>query len=132
MSDALTPAELFIQEELQSFSTYLVQQAKQTLVRRRIRVNDELLNSLAAEAALDELRLSFAMGGRFTDMGAGRAYHKGTYTGNRKDVSLLKGRKAKKWYSRTAYGAVYGTLVNNLSNKYIAHIADGLKTEMKP
>jgi hypothetical protein len=132
MSGALTPEESFIQQELESFSSYLVKQARQTLVRRRIRVNDELLNSLAAEAAQGELHFIFAMGGRFTDMGAGRAYHKGQYTGNRKDVSLLKGRKAKKWYSRLAYGTVYGTLVNNLSNKYIAHIAGGLKSEIEP
>lgn len=122
----------FVREELDHFAQYLVQQARQVIIRRRIRVDDELLQSLAAEAANNELQFSFTMGGRFTDMGAGRAYHKGRYTGNRKDVSLLKGRKAKKWYSRLAYGTVYGTLVNNLSNKYIAHIAGGLKTEMEP
>lgn len=125
-----TELEDFVQEELKQFGQYLVQQARRTLMRRRIRVNDELLQSLATEAATNELRFIFARGGRFTDMGAGRAYHKGRYTGTVKDLRLLKGRKAKKWYSRLAYGAVYGTLVNNLSNKYISAAADAVRQQL--
>lgn len=129
---ATTPEQDFINQELASFATYLVDLVRKTLVRRRIRVNDELLQSLATKVAGDTLQFRFRMGGRFTDMGAGRYYHKGQYIGNRvKDLRLLKGRKAKKWYSRLAYGAVYGTLVNNLQNKYIAAAAEGVRNTLE-
>lgn len=127
MATPLTPAEDFIQSELQSFATFLVDRAKQQIIRRRLRVDDELLNSLATTTAKDGLNLIFKARGRFQDMGAGRYYHKGIYTGNRKDTSLLKGRKPRRWYSRTAYAAIYGTLINNLSNKYVALLVQGTR-----
>lgn len=127
----LDPKEEFLRQELEEFGAYLVRQARATLVRRRIRVDDELLNSVAAQVVGSELQLLFAAQGRFTDMGAGNAYHKGKYTGTRKDVNRLKGRKPAKWYSRLAYGAVYGTLANNISNKYVEEVANGLRSTMQ-
>lgn len=130
MSTLTTAMDAFVEEELKLFAEYLKRQARERIIRMRIRVDDALLNSLATQVAANELKLLFADQGRFRDMGAGRAYHKGKYTGNRKNVALLKGRKPKKWYSPMAYGAVYGTLVNNLSNKYVQTITDGLRSEI--
>lgn len=109
----------FVQEELEAFSTYFLEQAKARILRRHIQVDDVLLNSLATEVLDEEFRLKFVDHGRFHDMGAGRGYHKGKFMGAEERGLYLKGRKASKWYSRLAWGAVYGTLVNNLANKYI-------------
>ncbi len=129
----LTQADAFIEEELRSFAAYLVERAKVQIIRRRLRMDDELLNSLAATAAREGLNLVYKPRGRYQDMGAGRGYHKGRYVGKVKDTRLLKGRKPRKWYSPTVYGAVYGTLVNNLSNKYIQALATGMReTIAKP
>lgn len=118
----MTPDE-FIAAELADFAVYLAEQAKASLVNRNIRVNDELLKSLSVSAAENELKMMFADQGRMHDMGAGRGYSKGKFLGAEDRGSLLrprKGRKPSKWYSRLAWGATYGTLVNNLQNKYIA------------
>lgn len=119
--------EAFITAELEEFRTYLVQQAKAAIVRRDIKVDEDLLQSVSADVLTTELLLKFMDHGRMHDMGAGNAYRKGVYVGNRTRTHLLKGRKPSKWYSRLAYGSVYGTLVNNLSNKYIAAVPGELK-----
>lgn len=118
----MTPDE-FIDEELKAFAAYLAQQAKDRLVARRIRANDELLNAFATEVVQNEVRALFPDQGRFHDMGAGRGYTKGKYLGATDRGELMrprKGRKPSKWWSRLAWGATFGTLVNNLQNKYIA------------
>lgn len=118
--------EAFVAEELQEFSEYLLQQAGERLRRRNIVADRHLLQSLATQAAREQMSLSFASHGRFHDMGAGRGYRKGIYIGN--DTSRPHpGHKPSKWYSRLAWGAVYGTLVNNLANKYVAEVATDLK-----
>jgi len=114
----MTPEETFINEELESFQGYLTGLLKDRLTQRNINYSDELLNSISTEVATNELRLLFNDSGRMHDMGAGRGYHKGKFMGSEDRVRFLKGRKPSKWYSRPAYGATYGTLVENLSNKF--------------
>lgn len=114
----MTPEEVFIQEELADFSDYLQNLLRERLTQRNINASDELLNSVAVEVATNELRVVFSEHGRFHDMGAGRGYHKGKFMGAEDRARFLKGRKPSKWYSRPAYGATYGTLVENLSNKF--------------
>jgi hypothetical protein len=63
------------------------------------------------------------------DMGAGNGYRKGKFMGDEDRVAFLKGRKPSKWYSRLAWGSVYGTLVNNLANKYVAEVPGSLVKE---
>ncbi len=115
--------EQFITEELDSFAIYLAQQAKASLTNRGIRANDELLKSFATQVVGDEVQALFADQGRFHDMGAGRGYSKGKFLGAEDRGEMMrprKGRKPSKWWSRLAWGATFGTLVNNLQNKYIA------------
>lgn len=115
----MTAEERFIQEELAAFSKYLEDLLRDRLTVRNINYTDDLLNSVATEVAANELKLYFNDSGRFHDMGAGRGYSKGKFLGAEDRAALLKGRKPSKWYSRPAYGATYGTLVENLSNKFI-------------
>lgn len=119
----------FIQAEVVAFAAYLLEQARARIMRKNIKVDETLLNSLATQTAENELKLIFSDHGRFHDMGAGRGYHKGKYMGAEERGLFLKGRKPSKWYSRMAWGAVYGTLVNNLANKYIAEVPKGLVQE---
>lgn len=121
----------FVQEELAEFATYLVQQARAQLTRRRIKVDDVLLGSLAAQTAENELKLLFADHGRYHDMGAGRGYHKGKFMGSEERGMFMKGRKPSKWYSPMVWGAVYGTLVNNLAHKYVAQVPGLLAQEFR-
>lgn len=111
-----------MEEELAAFASYLYEQARSRLIRRRIKVDDSLLNSLAVTTAKNELEMWFQDHGRMHDMGAGNAYHKGKFVGVEQRGRILKGRKGSKWYGPLAWGSVYGTLVNNLANKYIAQV----------
>jgi len=119
MEDAM---DAFVAEELQAFAQYLLEQAKERLLRRNIVADRDLLNSLATQAAEKELRLWFADHGRMHDMGAGKGYEKGKFMGVEERGEILKGRTPSKWYSRMAWGSVYGTLVNNLANKYVQEV----------
>jgi|GEM_PF-3664246 hypothetical protein len=121
----------FVQAELKDFAAYLLAQAKQQLLRKRIKVDETLLQSLAVESAETELKLWFQDHGRMHDMGAGRGYHKGKFMGSAERAVFLKGRKPSKWYSRLAWGSVYGTLVNNLANKYVAEVPKALVEEFR-
>ena len=114
----MTEAE-FISEELESFAGYLEEQLKEKVSGRNITASETLLRSIATEAALNELKLYFAQHGRFHDMGAGRGYEKGKFLGVEERAATLKGRKPSKFYSRAVWGTVYGTLVNNLANKFV-------------
>ena len=122
MSDMDAAQKAFVQEELTDFAAYLIEQARSSLMRRGITADNTLLNSLATQVAEEELQFWFSEHGRMHDMGAGRGYHKGKFMGAEDRAVFLKGRKPSKWYSRLAWGSVYGTLVNNLSNKYVAAV----------
>jgi hypothetical protein len=113
----------FVTATLHEFGTdHLLAQARDRIRGRNITVDEELLRSLAVTVATNELNLWFADHGRMHDMGAGRGYRKGKFMGSQERGQLLKGRKPSKWYSRLAWGSVYGTLVDKLSNSYIANV----------
>jgi len=110
----------FVTRTLEAFGTeHLVKQARQRIIRRGFTVSNDLLNSLAVKVATNELEMWFKDHGRFVDMNAGRPYHKGKYMGPADRAQFLKGRKPTLWYSKLAWGSVFGTLVNLLSNTYI-------------
>ena len=119
--------EAFVEAELGEFSTWLYEQARDRITGRNIMVDRDLLQSLAVHAARNELQVWFADHGRMHDMGAGRGYHKGKFMGVEDRGEILKGRKPSKWYSRMMWGAIFGTLVNNLANKYIAEVPGRIK-----
>lgn len=122
--------EAFVTATLQEFGTeHLLAKARERIKGRNITVDEELLQSLAVTVATNELQLWFKDHGRFHDMGAGRGYSKGKFLGSEERGQLLKGRKPSKWYSRLAWGSVYGTLVDKLSNSYIANVPGQLTRE---
>lgn len=128
MADLDAHMEAFVQEVLGTFAQEWVVQAKERLKGRNIVANEDLLGSVAARVLPGEIQAMFADQGRFHDMGAGRGYTKGQYTGPEERIAYLKGRKPSKWYSRLTYGKVYGAggLVDILSNTYIKEVPQGL------
>lgn len=118
----------FVAEELRSFSTYLTGILRERLTKLRVRHTDALLQSVAATTAENELHLLFHDSGRFQDMGARRYWHKGKFIGAEEREAYLKPPKPRKWYSPAAYGSVYGTLVENLSNKYVTEVTERMVT----
>jgi len=120
MSDPAIDA--FIEAEVSAFGEYLLLLARDRVVARNINDSGELLKSLAVVTSGNTLQMSFLDSGRMHDMGAGNGYHKGKFMGSAERAKYLKGRKPSKWYSRLAWGAVYGTLANNIANKYVAEV----------
>lgn len=116
--------EEFIAEELASFATYLTGVLRERLVRMHVRHTDALLESVATATAQNELSLLFNDSGRFQDMGARRGWHKGKFIGAEERAAYLKPPKPRKWYGPAAYGSVFGTLAENLSNKYVAEVTE--------
>ncbi len=113
----------FIREELQWYIEQTTARSREQLTRRNIRVDDTLLNSLAGSMVSNTAaELAFSTHGRFHDMGAGRGWHKGRYTGrDERRSGERKPHKPSNWYSRTKWGLI-GQLTSNLSNKYIETI----------
>lgn len=114
--------QAFIDAELEAFALWFYDEARLRILRRGLVVDRDLLNSLAVKTATNELQVWFKDHGRMMDMGAGRGYHKGKFMGAEARGQILKGRTPNKWYGPLAWGAVYGTLVNNLANKYVANV----------
>jgi hypothetical protein len=120
----------FVTATLQEFGTeHLLAQARERVKGRNIVVDEDLLASLAVTIATDELNLWFADHGRMHDMGAGRGYSKGKFLGSEERAQFLKGRKPSNWYSKLAWGSVFGTLVDRLSNSYIKEVPGQLAKE---
>lgn len=114
--------QAFVDATLDDFASWFEQEAKDRIRGRNIVVDEVLLKSLAVKTAKNTLEMWFKDHGRMHDMGAGRGYHKGKFMGAEERGQFLKGRKPSKWYSRLAWGAVFGTLANNLANMYIAQV----------
>lgn len=131
--ERLSRMDAFLQEEVVAWTAYMEERLKAAVARKGIVAEGAFLRSIAAKAANEGLQkaavaLTFDNAGRFADMGAGRAYRLGQYTGrNRSDV--LKGRRGNKVYSRTAYGTL-STLMNNLANKYVEEVPDLIKNSI--
>jgi len=97
----------------------------------RVRHTDALLDSVATATATNELQVIFNDSGRFQDMGARRGWHKGKFIGAEERAAYLKPPKPRKWYGPAAYGSVFGTLAENLSNKYVAEVSDRMVKEFQ-
>jgi hypothetical protein len=127
----------FIAEELNWWSKYVTERLTAELQRKRIKVSDDLLNSLKAAVESANANhegaaaLSFKTYGRFVDMGAGRGYHKGVPTSEqvRERVQDKRGRRPNKWYSRVAYGTL-DRLIMNLVSKYQDGTLNMLRTTL--
>jgi hypothetical protein len=113
----------FIAHELEIWGDYVEQKMREALNSLDVGYSDELLRSLShtvvAANANHKGRYEqrFMEYGRFVDMGAGR----GLQTEANKQRALrrkkAKGRKPKKWYSKTFYGSL-NKLIGALSRNY--------------
>lgn len=129
MSSLTESGKAFINDELESWTPFLVERLRAQIRSRNIRESDELLHSVVAEVVNgNETDLSFLGYGRFHDGGYGPHFHKGQFMGNkdRRGLPPIKGRKPSKFYSRTAWGSLT-TLINNLQNRYVEGLSTGIK-----
>lgn len=129
----LSEIDAFMAEEVKRWTEFLAPQVQQALTRAgHVFTGDLVQNVVARELGAsngkDIAELMFPTQGRMVDMGAGLGYRLGTYIGTRPNVPH-PGHHGSKAYSRTAYGTL-NTLISNLSNKFIAHTADGLKATL--
>jgi hypothetical protein len=125
--------QAFVQQVLSDFAEEWQQAAKERLAGRNIRASEDLLQSVSAKALPGMVQALFADQGRFHDMGAGRGYTKGKFTGTDDRAEFLKGRKPSNWYSKLTWGKVYGAggLVDLLSNAYVREVPGQLVQEFK-
>jgi hypothetical protein len=86
---------LFIQSELEWWTSYVKERLDIELKKKDIRVTDTLINSLAgkvlakAQGHEGAAQLIFDTAGRFVDMGAGKGYHKGVPTAENIKAKLM-------------------------------------------
>jgi hypothetical protein len=122
--------DAFITEELQASMQRMVRNMITAAQSMGVGVTRSLIGSIKADVARHVGLLYFNRSGRFVDMGVG----KGVPLSQVKTVAR-GGRKAKRFYSKTAYSEV-GRLVYNISNKYVEETVqqmqkmEGLKIEL--
>ncbi len=121
----------FIQHELAEWAQLVDERLKAALNKKDVGISDEMRKSLAFRIAAaagthrGQYKLIFHEYGRFVDMGKGRL-PKGLETMSRKQAILNKGRKPKKWYSKTFYGSL-NNLIERLVKNYSAFVVKHLK-----
>lgn len=134
--------QAFINEELNWFHSVLVPELTKQLIKRGIKVTEDLLNSLEGQIlnpgsdSDGGYSLKFLLHGRFVDMGAGRGYNKGLKKmQDKKDHiysitagSKVKKRKGNKWYSKTVWG-ISDRLLTRLVSNYTEEIAKTLQSQ---
>lgn len=124
----------FMHEEVRKHAIYLREQLVNNFRRKGIVASGQTVNSFVCRALggngdRDEIQVLFPDQGRFSDMGAGRAYKLGQYVGRDARTEEHKGRKGHKQYSRTAFGT-QSTLLNILANGFIEHTQRELKNTL--
>lgn len=104
----------FVQKVLQDYMQRVVNTMRKEIIRRNVRVTDDLLKSLSykvyQQQADGNAALSFAEWGRMVDMGVGRGNPLSGLAGVRSTIKGKKGRKPKKIYSPIAYGQLNGLM----------------------
>ncbi len=110
----------FVRQSLENYMSEVVEAMRREIIRRGIRVTDELLLSLAYNVSQTEAHgtaaLSFAEWGRFIDMGVGRGHPLGGISATRDALNSKRDkggiRKPKKFYSKIAYGKLNGLMAD--------------------
>lgn len=108
----------FVHKVLADYMQEVIVAMRRQIIRRDVRVTDELLNSLAykvyQQAAQGNANLNFAEWGRMIDMGVGRAHPLSGLTATAEAIAEKSdkhtGRKPKKIYSPIAYGKLNGLI----------------------
>lgn len=124
----------FIQHELTMWGKAVFERLEKQLQKLNINVTQELLHSLsykviAATAAHNGIfSLTFKEYGRMVDMGVGRGRKIESIKSNGQ-LLKNKGRKAKKWYSKTTYGMING-LIDRITWNYQEQVAYSTKLSL--
>ena len=118
MADLKDIKLLFIASALKDYMQRNKRGMEREIIRRNTRNTDELLNSIQfrtfQENAEGNATLSFALHGRFVDMGVGKGNPLGGGPNSTVEaLSKAKGRKPQKIYSPIVYGNLNG-LINDL------------------
>ena len=110
---------LFIASALKDYMQRNKRGMEREIIRRNVRNTDELLKSIQfrtfQESAEGNATLSFALQGRFVDMGVGKGHPLGG--GPNSTIAALsraKGRKPQKVYSPIVYGNLNGLINDQL------------------
>lgn len=122
--------EQYIEEQLQEFGPYMVQELTGALTRMHLNDSLELSNSIRTEVDKIRLQLIFDEYGRMRDMGAGkggRGKQIESVAGNKKQ---WQGRKPANWYSKTAYGMLDG-LIEKISFGYMEKSVESFKEALQ-
>ena len=137
MSDIKTE---FIQRCLRQYMEDVKETMRIAARRAGVGITDEAINSLASNVIQTSANLSFQNVLRFVDMGVGRGHPLGgiklvtVELQSRKQSGLSqvkdKGRKAKKIYSKTAYGKL-NYLENRLLHGYTEEAIAQIKQELE-
>ena len=106
------------------WAKYTGERLGESILKKNIGKSQELIRSIKSnvfggEMAPEKIVLSYLMRGKFVDMGVGKGQKLGDIKGNREVLAAagLKGRRAKKWYSKTIY-AETNKLADILKNNY--------------
>jgi hypothetical protein len=126
-----------LHEILDEHAHYLAGELRKMIAAKQIKGKNLLAASIRSSVRTNDPtisgthELSFLDDGRFVDMGVGRLRKIESVQTN---GALLKAmeRKPKKWYSRTAYGIVFGRLLPKLITQTQDDTVDQLKTAVKP
>lgn len=100
---------------------------KQELQKQGVGVTDELLRSISYQVSGSVYSLSFQDYGRFRDMGVGRPRIESA-AGN---SAAYKERKKARWYSKTVYKRIYGSLIAQVVAGYREELVKTTKGEIK-
>lgn len=131
---------LFIREVLDQYGDDLVDQLYDTIVEKKLRVSDQLLDSLSQTVTMEgnnpKIMLSFFTYGRSLDANHYKKKESVWETNTNRSVWGIKEnrpRKSKKntqWYSKNVYGSL-NRLISILSNEYSETEKERLKTILK-
>lgn len=123
-----------LDEILAEHSNFLQQELQKMIAKKRIKGKQILSGSIRSRSTSDnesmtgKHELTFLDDGRFVDMGAGRMRKIESVETN---GALLAARKAKKWYSKTAFGITYGRLVPKLIVNLQENTLEGIKDALQ-
>lgn len=142
MSDQIKQA--FIQQSLQDYQRRVVQRMRQAVTQRKAKKTGDLKNSITGSASATgnsgTASIKFKEYGRFVDMGVGRGHPLGGMAALQQNLILASGgekrnakspRKAKKIYSKVAYGQL-GTLMSDLAYGYTQETINQIKSQLQP
>lgn len=100
---------------------------KQELQKQGVGVSEDLLRSIAYQVSGSTYSLSFQEYGRFRDMGVGRPRIESSSGNN----TAYKERKKARWYSKTVYKRIYGSLIKQIVAGYREELIRNTKGEIK-